>query len=338
MVAITFSLYAEQSGGAPLWSEVQNVRVDAAGRYTVQLGSTKPDGLPVELFTSAQAQWLGVQLQGQAEQPRVMLLSVPYALKAADAETFGGKPPSAYMQTADSSGSDGSSGGLGLGQKVKNDHPLSLSGSGTTNYIPLWTNASNLSSSVIFQGTGHEIGIGTSNPVTPLEVTGNNSIAIVDVTQTGSSGAAVVGDITATSGNGYGVTGTTASPAGTGVVGVNTATSGTAVGTAGSSSSSSGAGVEGVADKSLRHQLRRARDHRKSSRRGRYRPEPEYLRRRLRRGGKQFKFRRGRGQRQRYRHDRFELRRVWAEFQHFRYGRQRICRGNHRICRRCRRR
>ena len=123
-----------------------------------------------------------------------------------------------------------------------------LTGSGTTDYIPLWTNASNLASSVIFQGAGHEIGIGTSNPVTPLEVTGNNSISIVDVTQTGSAGgAAVSGDITATSGNGFGVTGSTASPAGTGVVGVNTATTGYAVGTAGSSSSSSGVGVVGVA-------------------------------------------------------------------------------------------
>ena len=204
VVAITFSLYAEQSGGVPLWSEVQNVRVDAAGHYTIQLGSTKADGLPVELFSAAQAQWLGVQLQGQAEQPRVMLVSVPYALKAADAETFGGKPPSAYMQTADSDGSS-SSGGVGLAQKIKNDHPLTLSGSGTTNYIPLWTNASNLTSSVIYQGSGHEIGIGTSDPLSTLEVHGNNEVSIVDATQTGSSGPAVSGEITATSGSKAGV-------------------------------------------------------------------------------------------------------------------------------------
>src|SRR5215471_11835301 len=66
IVAITFSLYAEQAGGAPLWSEVQNVRVDPAGRFTVQLGASKPDGLPMDIFASAQAQWLGVQAQGQA--------------------------------------------------------------------------------------------------------------------------------------------------------------------------------------------------------------------------------------------------------------------------------
>jgi hypothetical protein len=246
VVGVTFSLYAEQTGGAPLWSEVQNVQVDKSGHYTVMLGSTQPDGLPLSMFTAAQAQWLGVRLEAQGEQPRVMLLSVPYALKAADAETFGGKPPSAFMP---SSASEANSPVTrpGLGANVKNEHPLTLTGSGTTDYIPLWTNASNLTSSVIFQGSGHEIGIGTSNPVTPLEVTGNNSISIVDVTQTGSSGgSAVSGDVTATSGHGYGVTGSTSSPAGTGVVGVNVATTGNAVGTAGSSSSSTGVGVLGV--------------------------------------------------------------------------------------------
>src|ERR1019366_8089057 len=213
VVAITLSLYAEQSGGAPLWSEVQNVHVDMSGHYTVQLGASKAEGLPLDLFASAQAQWLGVQLQGQAEQPRVMLLSVPYALKAADAEAFGGKPPSAYMQTADSDGSS-SSGGVGLAQKIKNDHPLTLSGSGTTNYIPLWTNASNLTSSVIYQGSGHEIGIGTSDPLSTLEVHGNTEVSIVDATQTGSSGPAVSGEITATSGSKAGVVGTTNSAQG----------------------------------------------------------------------------------------------------------------------------
>ena len=149
-----------------------------------------------------------------------MLLSVPYALKAADAETFGGKPPSAFMPSSASEANSAAS-RVGPSNNAKNEHPLSLTGSGTTDYIPLWTNASNLTSSVIFQGAGHEIGIGTSNPVTPLEVTGNNSISIVDVTQTGSAGSAISGDVTATSGHGYGVTGTTSSPAGTGVVGVN---------------------------------------------------------------------------------------------------------------------
>ncbi len=100
VVAVTFSLYSEETGGAPLFSEVQNVHVDSAGHYTVELGASKPDGLPMDIFSSVQAHWLGVQPQGSAEQPRVLLVSVPYALKSADAETFGGLPPSAYRSGA----------------------------------------------------------------------------------------------------------------------------------------------------------------------------------------------------------------------------------------------
>ena len=54
--------------------------------------------MPLELFTSGKALWLGVQpqLSGAAELPRVLLVAVPYALKAADSDTLGGKPASAY--------------------------------------------------------------------------------------------------------------------------------------------------------------------------------------------------------------------------------------------------
>jgi hypothetical protein len=44
VVGITFALYSEQSGGAPLWLETQNVTADNNGHYTALLGSTKPDG------------------------------------------------------------------------------------------------------------------------------------------------------------------------------------------------------------------------------------------------------------------------------------------------------
>jgi len=54
------------------------------------------------MFASGQARGLEVQAEGQEPQPRVMLLSVPYALKAGDAQTLGGKPASAFA-TASSS-------------------------------------------------------------------------------------------------------------------------------------------------------------------------------------------------------------------------------------------
>src|SRR5580692_3090878 len=100
VVGITFAFYSEKTGGAPLWLETQNATADSTGHYTVLLGSTKPEGLPSELFTSEQARWVGVQVSGQPEQPRVLLVSAPYALKAGDAETIGGLPPSAFVLAA----------------------------------------------------------------------------------------------------------------------------------------------------------------------------------------------------------------------------------------------
>lgn len=49
---LTFALYEEQQGGTALWSETQNVALDDQGRYTVLLGSTQPEGLPLDLFAS----------------------------------------------------------------------------------------------------------------------------------------------------------------------------------------------------------------------------------------------------------------------------------------------
>jgi len=106
-VGVTFYLYQDSQGGAPLWMETQNVKVDKAGHYTAALGSTTSQGLPANVFASGEARWLGVQVQGQAEQPRVLLLSVPYALKALDAETIGGKPISAFQLASPQSHSNG---------------------------------------------------------------------------------------------------------------------------------------------------------------------------------------------------------------------------------------
>jgi len=110
IAGVTFAIYKDQSEGAALWLETQNVQADTKGNYTVQLGVTKPDGLPLDLFSSGEARWLGVTINGGTEQPRVLLLSVPYALKALDAETLGGRPASAFMiaPTAASSASSAS--------------------------------------------------------------------------------------------------------------------------------------------------------------------------------------------------------------------------------------
>src|SRR5580704_16075199 len=52
VVSITFSLFSTQQGGEPLWAEKQNVQLDSTGHYSIQLGITKPNGMPATLFTS----------------------------------------------------------------------------------------------------------------------------------------------------------------------------------------------------------------------------------------------------------------------------------------------
>jgi hypothetical protein len=57
ILGVTFYLYEDEQGGAPLWMETQNVHPDKAGHYTVALGSTTAQGLPASLFTSGEARW-----------------------------------------------------------------------------------------------------------------------------------------------------------------------------------------------------------------------------------------------------------------------------------------
>jgi hypothetical protein len=163
-VGLMFSLYELQTGGSPLWVEVQAVQLDAQGRYNVLLGASSPDGLPLDLFTSGKALWLGVQpqLPGAAEMPRVLLVAVPYALKAADADTLGGKPASAFViaGTAAPDNSNPSRGGEALNQALSPNVPNmmqtimrkpGIGGSGAPNSIPIWTDNTMLGNSIMFQ-------------------------------------------------------------------------------------------------------------------------------------------------------------------------------------------
>ena len=50
---MTLSIYAEETGGVPLWQETQTVSVNPDGRFTLLLGSTRPEGLPLDLLAPA---------------------------------------------------------------------------------------------------------------------------------------------------------------------------------------------------------------------------------------------------------------------------------------------
>jgi len=95
---MTLSIYREKTGGVPLWHERQMVAVNPDGRFTLLIGSTRPEGLPLDLFASGEPRWLAVHVErpGEGEAGRVLLASEP-ALRASDAKTLGARPASAHV-------------------------------------------------------------------------------------------------------------------------------------------------------------------------------------------------------------------------------------------------
>jgi hypothetical protein len=81
---LTFRLYGQSSGGAPLWNEVQSLPV-RDGVFSAVLGSVTPLTLPFDA-----QYWISLQVAGDPELPRVVLTSTPYALRAAVAEALVG--------------------------------------------------------------------------------------------------------------------------------------------------------------------------------------------------------------------------------------------------------
>ncbi len=135
---VTFALFREQSGGAALWVETQNVSVAAGGAYSALLGAATSGGIPRDIFSSGEARWLEVSYtaaSGQIiTQPRVLLVSVPYALKAGDAQTLGGLPAAAFVLNAAALTKrvDEAGGVAALADVLPS---AAISGTGTTNRI-----------------------------------------------------------------------------------------------------------------------------------------------------------------------------------------------------------
>jgi hypothetical protein len=252
-VGVTFSLYKESQGGAALWVETQNVTLDKTGRYAVMLGSTSSQGLPADVFASGEARWLGVQMQGEAEQPRTVLMSVPYALKAADAETIGGLPPSAFVKAA--------APGSATAANANQPPAAQITGSGTANLVTKWISATKLGNSNIFDGPKGSVGIGTTSPSAKLDVDGtarvrgnatvNGDLSVGPITATSSSSGGT--GLYANAGSSGGSNGIIASGA-TGVAGYTTVAGSIALyGNAGNTTGSNGVvgyGATGVAGNS----------------------------------------------------------------------------------------
>jgi hypothetical protein len=154
----------------------------------------------------------------------------------------------------------------GSAQTSRSSSSEEIGGSGTSNFVPIFTGAHRLGNSKIFQAGGN-IGIGTSNPLFPLHIFSDNltpppgqNFPVSLFVETPASVDGVIGIeglTSATSGNVIGVQGVTFSPdgvgvlgnhpgptgGGTGVVGLTNSTTGFTVGASGHALGTSGPGV-----------------------------------------------------------------------------------------------
>jgi hypothetical protein len=172
VTTLRFGLYKESEGGTPLWTEVQNVNLNEQGAYSVYLGATE-GALPSSLFTSGEPRWLGVQTETGEEQPRVFLLSVPYALKAGDADTIGGKPASAFVLVPPSKTNIADDGKTSTASAIGgNTTTFAATGTGSANTVAKWIDGAGTLGNSILTDNGTQVGISNNSPSVTLDVSG----------------------------------------------------------------------------------------------------------------------------------------------------------------------
>jgi hypothetical protein len=170
IVEAVFKIYATAEGGEALWTETQRVSVSADGSYSVLLGAASQGGLPQTVFAAGQARWVGVTIDRAEESLRSPLSSVAYAMKAGDAESVGGLA-AANLVTKDELAKLAQTVATTTVQAQPAIQPETTpTGSGTANYVPLWTASATLGNSNLFQAASGFMGIGTTTPGGPLQV------------------------------------------------------------------------------------------------------------------------------------------------------------------------
>jgi Chaperone of endosialidase len=176
-VGVTFSIYADQEGGTALWQESQTVSLDKAGRFTLLLGSTQADGISPDVFTAHDTLWLGMQFArpGEVERPRVRLASVPYALRAANADTLGGRPASAYVLAPSSGDTSLAPAGARTGHSADaSAASTDVVLAGTPNRLAKYVNTADVGDSAVYEAGGL-VGVGTTSPLDGVHVQFTNT-------------------------------------------------------------------------------------------------------------------------------------------------------------------
>lgn len=235
---ITFRLYDESE--TPLWTEVHNQIFVAGGLFHVILGTVEPLDLPFD-----QPYFLGIQVGNDPElQPRMMMTSAAYSLRAEDANTVGGisastTPEPNTLLSLDSNGTFPSS-----------VLPADVSGDYLRKNVPDTTTSSSYGEilRVVNAGAGHGI-VGSCNS---LGVIGASHSAGVygEAANTNQDEINYGGYFISKGGQGSGVFGGATGGAGRGVYGEATGNNGQGV--RGYAPGTNGVGVYGVGSTGVR--------------------------------------------------------------------------------------
>lgn len=94
---LRIALYAGHNDVDAIWTEDQQVTLGPTGLYDVLFGITQPQGLPVDLFVTGAGKWIGVTPAGDVEQLRTQLVALPYAGRAAVADTLEGRKATDFV-------------------------------------------------------------------------------------------------------------------------------------------------------------------------------------------------------------------------------------------------
>lgn len=140
VVAVVFGIYDASTGGAPLWSETENV-APTDGYYSVELGSVT--SIPDSVFDGS-IRYLDVSVGGTSLTPRQPINSVAYAVRAGVAERVANAGDfGVYRATYDFEEGSGTTSADGTGSA----RTLTLSSSGTA-----WTTAGHTGKALSFDG------------------------------------------------------------------------------------------------------------------------------------------------------------------------------------------
>jgi len=184
-VQLVFRIYNMESGGGSLWTETHNVMTNSIGVVSVVLGGTNP----LHLLFNVQL-WLEVEVDGEVMTPRRPLTPAPYARRAGEADhaseadqavdsdhavssdELDGVPASAWALDDDlwQPGTLNNPANPLEWTKLKSvpagfadgtdDVGTGVGGSGTVNYLPVFTGPASIGNSAVHE-EGGRVSIGT---------------------------------------------------------------------------------------------------------------------------------------------------------------------------------